>query len=166
MPVLIAARSLRCGMIKARWSRLASEALPTAARLIKQGAVIAVKALGGFHLMADALNEDAVDLLRQRKARPDKPLAVMMTSLRMAAQYCHLTYWDAKTASIFQAPIVLLEKRDKGLKTASKISPDNPYLGCMLPSMPLQHILMRMLNRPLVATSGNLSEEPICIDND
>jgi hydrogenase maturation protein HypF len=144
----------------------ALETLPAAARLIKQGAVIAVKSLGGFHLMADALNEDAVALLRQRKARPDKPMAVMMTSLRMAVHYCHLTHWEAKMLQSAQAPIVLLEKREKGLKAASQISFNNPYLGCMLPSMPLHHILLRMVNGPVVATSGNLSEEPICIDND
>jgi len=144
----------------------ALETLPAAARLIKQGAIIAVKSLGGFHLMADALNDDAIALLRQRKARPDKPMAVMMTSLRMAAHYCHLTHWDAKTLQSAQAPIVLVEKRDKGLKVSLQVSFDNPYIGCMLPSMPLHHILMRMVNGPVVATSGNLSEEPICIDND
>jgi len=143
----------------------ASETLPATVELIKRGAIVAVKALGGFYLIADALNADAVDLLRQRKARPHKPLALMMPSLRMTMQYCDISPLEAELLQSSQAPIVLLRKAQKGLKVSKEVAPENPYLGCMLPSMPLLHILLRMLNRPLVATSGNLSEEPICIDN-
>ncbi len=143
----------------------AAEAIPKAVELIKHGAVIAVKALGGFHLMVDALNTDAVLLLRQRKARPHKPLALMMPSLAMTAQYCQVSPLEAQILGSPQAPIVLLRKVLEGLKVSEQAAPENPYLGCMLPSMPLQHILLKMLDRPLVATSGNISEEPICIDN-
>ncbi len=142
------------------------EALPAAANLIKRGTIVAVKALGGFYLMADALNNDAVGLLRQRKLRPHKPLALMMPSIEMASQYCD--YSDPLEKVLLQspqAPIILLPKAIKGLRVSEQVAPDNPYLGIMLPSMPLLHILSRMVNRPLVATSGNLSEEPICIDN-
>jgi hydrogenase maturation protein HypF len=163
------------------------ETLPATVGLIKRGMIVAVKALGGFYLMADALNADAVALLRERKARPHKPLALMMPSLRMVRQYCQVSSLEGKLLQSPQAPIVLLRKAQsflvlmpdthscssfprkresmEGLKVTEQVAPQNPYLGCMLPSMPLLHILLRMLNRPLVATSGNLSEEPLCIDN-
>jgi len=143
------------------------ESLPATVDIIKRGGIVAIKGLGGFCLMADALNEDAVGLLRMRKARPHKPLALMMPSLEMTDQYCQLEPIEAELLSSSQAPIVLLRKAplSQTPKIARQAAPDNPYLGCMLPSMPLLHILLRMLNRPVVATSGNLSEEPICIDN-
>jgi hydrogenase maturation protein HypF len=137
------------------------ETLPATIELIKQGAIVAVKALGGFYLMADALNDEAVGLLRQRKVRPHKPFALMMPSLEIAAEYCQLTRLESSLLQSAQAPIVLLLKDKNGSKVSQQVAPDNPYLGCMLPSMPLLHILLRMLNRPVVATSGNLSEEPI-----
>lgn len=143
----------------------ALEAILKTVELIKQGRIVGVKALGGFHLVADALNEDAVLLLRQRKARPHKPLALMMPSLQMTAQYCQISSLEAEFLQSSQAPIVLLRKAPEALKVSEQVAPENPYLGCMLPSMPLQHILLRMLEVPIVATSGNLSEEPICIDN-
>jgi hydrogenase maturation protein HypF len=161
------------------------ETLSATVGLIKQGAIVAVKALGGFYLMADALNDEAVALLRQRKIRPHKPLALMMPSLEMTAQYCQMSPLETELLQSSQAPIVLLRKaqsfpsfsNNKNMsfprkresketpKVSDQVAPENPYLGCMLPSMPLLHILLRMVNRPLVATSGNLSEEPICIDN-
>jgi hydrogenase maturation protein HypF len=180
------------------------ETLPAAAELIKRGAIVAVKSLGGFYLMTDALNDAAVVKLRQRKHRPHKPLALMLPSLRMASQYCQIDPLEAELLQSSQAPIVLLRKlqssmsfhndqnmsfphlqlsfphpqlsfphpqlsfprkRESIQRISDQVAPDNPYLGCMLPSMPLLHILLKMLNRPIVATSGNLSEEPICIDN-
>jgi len=142
-----------------------NECLRAAAELIRRGMIVAVKSLGGFYLMADALNEDAVALLRKRKARPHKPLALMMPSFNMIAQYCELSPLETQLLRSAQAPIVLLNKFPYGSRVASSVALDNPYLGCMLPSIPLLHILMRMLDRPIVATSGNISEEPICIDN-
>ncbi|MBF0503682.1 MAG: carbamoyltransferase HypF [Candidatus Omnitrophica bacterium] len=133
--------------------------------MIKQGRIVAVKALGGFYLMADALNEDAVSLLRQRKSRPHKPFALMMPSLDLTAKYCYLDPLEAELIQSAQAPIVLLRKAPEGLKVAESVAPQNPYLGCMLPSMPLLHIFMKTMEGPVVATSGNLSDEPICIDN-
>ena len=141
------------------------ETLSAAAGLIKNGAILAVKGLGGFHLMADALNEEAVAVLRQRKHRPHKPFALMMPSVKIARQYCTISSLEEKLLRSAQAPIVLLRKANDGLRVAQVVAPDNPYLGCMLPVMPLHHILLKMLNRPIVATSANLSEEPICIDN-
>lgn len=141
------------------------ETLPAAVDLIRRGFVVAVKALGGFYLMADALNEEAVILLRQRKRRPHKPLALMMSSLEMTARYCQLDPLEAELLCSSAAPIVLLRKNQQGSKVTGQVAPENPYFGCMLPSMPLLYILLRMFNGPLIATSGNLSEEPICIDN-
>lgn len=141
------------------------ESLAAGAGLIKQGAIVAVKALGGFYLMADASNNDAVSELRKRKARPHKPFAVMMPSLEMLSHYCMVDSQEAKLLQSSQAPIVLLSEKPNGLKVSHQVAPDNPYLGCMLPSMPLLHILMRLIKKPVVATSGNLNEEPICIDN-
>jgi len=142
------------------------EAIPAVVDLIKRGSIIALKALGGFYLIADALNEDAVLLLRERKKRPHKPFALMMTSLLMANQYCEISDLESNLLNSAQSPIVLLSKKQNALKVSNAVAPGNPYLGCMLPSMPLLHIVSRILNRPLIATSGNLSEEPICIDND
>ncbi len=163
------------------------ETLSATVDLVNRGMIVAVKALGGFYLIADALNADAVALLRKRKERPHKPFAVMMPSLEMTAQYCQLGPLESKLIQSSQAPIVLLQKLDSSLsfpratasvgqhdrkresistpKIAPQVSPHNPYLGCMLPSMPLLHTLMKMINKPIVATSGNISEEPICIDN-
>lgn len=141
------------------------DAIERAVDLMVQGHVLAVKGLGGFHLMVDALNLDAVNLLRKRKARPFQPFAVMMATLKMAAQYCQISPLEAKILESAAVPIVLLTKQQEWLKLADAVAPDNPNLGCLLPCMPLQHILMRQLNRPVVATSGNFTEEPICIDN-
>ncbi|MBF0570668.1 MAG: carbamoyltransferase HypF [Candidatus Omnitrophica bacterium] len=142
------------------------EALNQAADLIKEGRIVAVKGIGGFHLMADALNSQAILLLRKRKKRPHKPFAVMMPSLNMASQYCQISFLEAQNLQAPAAPIVLLNKNEEWLKVSEEVAPDNPYLGVLLPCLPLHHILMRILDRPIVATSGNFSEEPICIDND
>ncbi len=160
-----------CGPQVALWDNqgnvvaTAVEAVPTVVTLIKMGAIVAVKGIGGFYLMADALNEGVVASLRHRKERPHKPLALMMPSLEMTERYCQVGPLEQKLLLSSQAPIVLLQKSQTGLKVSQNVVFDNPYLGCMLPSMPLQHVLLRMLKRPIVATSGNLSEEPICIDN-
>jgi len=141
------------------------EAVLKAVEMIKQGGILALKALGGFYLIVDALNEKAVGVLRERKVRPHKPFALLMPSLEMTKQYCHVSEIEEELLISSQAPIVLLDKAPKALTVARSVAFQNPYLGCMLPSMPLLHILSKELNRPLVATSGNLSEEPICIDN-
>ncbi len=141
------------------------DALDKVVDLIKQGHIVAVKGIGGFHLMADALKSQAILLLRRRKERPHKPFAVMMPSLNMASQYCQVSFLEAQNLQSPAAPIILLNKHEEGLKVSDAVAPDNPYLGIMLPCMPLHHILMRKLDRPIVATSGNFSEEPVCIDN-
>ena len=140
------------------------EALDRATEFLAKGKVLALKGLGGFHLMVDARNDEAVDLLRQRKGRYEKPLALMARDLEMAAEICHVHKHAADLLLAAEAPIVLMPvKHDSGI--ADSVAPGNPQLGVMLPYTPLHHQLMRRVEYPLVATSGNLTDEPICTDN-
>ena len=140
------------------------DALLATAEALRAGKIAAVKGLGGFHLLADARNEQAVAELRVRKRRDEKPFAIMFPSDEVALQYCHATETERRMLRSPESPIVLLRRvrPDDGLARA--IAPGNPYLGGMLPYTPLHHLLLRELGFPIVATSGNLSEEPICIE--
>lgn len=132
---------------------------------IRAGKVIAVKALGGFQLLADARQEEVLRELRRRKQREEKPLAVMARDLARANELSRLSQAEELLLTAPEAPIVLLAARpDNGL--APSVAPGNPNIGIMLPSTPLHHLLMRELGFPVIATSGNVSGEPICIDND
>ncbi|MCP4575725.1 MAG: carbamoyltransferase HypF [Deltaproteobacteria bacterium] len=132
--------------------------------LLQQGAVLAVKGLGGFHLSVDALNHEAVVRLRRRKHREEKPLAVMVKDLETARRIVHVNRDEAKLLSSRQKPIVLLEKKPfNGL--SEEVAPLNRYLGVMLPYTPLHVLLMEESSGPLVMTSGNVSEEPITRDD-
>jgi hydrogenase maturation protein HypF len=138
------------------------EALTAAVAAVRDGKVVAVKGLGGFHLVVDAADADAVARLRERKRRPTRPLALMVADLDMAGRLCHLTPAAEALLASPEAPIVLLPRRD-GAPVADGVASGHPDLGLMLPYTPLHHLLMRALARPVVATSGNLSDEPICI---
>jgi hydrogenase maturation protein HypF len=140
------------------------EALEVAARAIVSGQIIAVKGVGGFQLIADARYANVVQTLRDRKHRPAKPLALMMPDLVTVRQHCELSRHEEELLASPKAPIVILRRRNAALPGV--ISPGNPTLGVMLPSSPLHHLLLRRLGFPVVATSGNLSGEPLCIDND
>lgn len=141
------------------------EALVTAARALGEGSVVAVKGLGGFHLMVRAEDEGAVRRLRERKHREEKPLAVMGATLERVRDWCEVNPLEARLLESPEAPIVLLRRRTGGSPTvAPVVAPRNPYLGVMLPYTPLHHLLLREVGGPLVATSGNLSDEPICTD--
>lgn len=137
---------------------------------IREGKIAAVKGLGGFHLMVDARNDKAVIRLRERKHREEKPFAILFPSVKSIRQVCLVSNLEENILLSPESPIVLLQKinreKNKTLYISDSIAPDNPYLGAMLPYTPLHHIIMRELNFPVVATSGNLSDEPICIDND
>lgn len=137
------------------------EALKRGAEQIKLGKVVALKGLGGFHLIVAAENEGAVNLLRQRKLRQEKPLAVMFPDLAAVREYCTIDRAEEELLCSVQAPIVLLKKIRE---LASSVAPHNHYLGVMLPYTPLHLLLLNELKGPIVATSGNLSEEPICTD--
>ncbi len=149
------------------------EALKTTAEMIRSGKIVAVKGLGGFHLIVDARNDEAVLTLRKRKHREEKPLAVMVPSLVSAQELCEISPLEERLLTSPERPIVLLRKRaveqnlkpsTSNLKLSEAVAPKNPYLGLLLPYTPLHHILMKDLGFPVVATSGNLSDEPICTD--
>ena len=147
----------------------ANEALLAAASAIRCGKIVAVKGIGGFHLMADARNEKAVQLLRERKRREEKPFALMFPSLESAKTICEVSPLEERLLRSPEAPIVLLRQKklaicDPESAIAASVAPGNLNLGVMLPSNPLHHLLLAGLNFPIVATSGNLSDEPICTD--
>jgi hydrogenase maturation protein HypF len=135
------------------------------AALLTAGAIVAIKGIGGFHLACDATNSDAVARLRARKNRPDKPFAVMLASLDDIKAHCELNAEEASLLTTVTAPIVLLYRRADST-ISSNVAPANPMLGVLLPYTPLHHILLRDVGRPLVMTSGNLSEMPILTSND
>lgn len=143
----------------------ADDVIAQAARLLQAGAILAIKGLGGFHLACDATDEAAVRTLRERKKRPAKPLAVMMATLEEVKQHCWVSEEEERLLTSPQCPIVLLQWRPES-NISRLVAPRNNYLGVMLPYTPLHHILLRDVGRPLVMTSGNLSEEPIARDND
>ncbi len=140
--------------------------ISSASSLLKGGRILAIRGLGGFQLACDATNETAVNTLRTRKKRPSKPLAVMMTTLEDVAQHCYLQLEEERLLKSPECPIVLLRWRHSSSDICAAVARNLKYLGVMLPYTPLHHLLLRETNRPLVMTSGNLSEEPIAKDND
>jgi hydrogenase maturation protein HypF len=143
----------------------AADAIAQAAGLLRSGTILALKGLGGFHLACDATDPMAVQTLRRRKGRPAKPLAVMLATLDEVRLHCDVSEEEAALLSGPQCPIVLLRWHESST-VARDVAPGNGYLGVMLPYTPLHHVLLRDAGRPLVMTSGNLSEEPIAQHND
>jgi hydrogenase maturation protein HypF len=144
-------------------------ALKAAIKAVREGKIVAVKGVGGFHLLADARSETAVQLLRERKHREEKPFALMFPTLAGAKTVCEVSPLEARLLLSPEAPIVLLRRRPSPISNpkfqiAESIAPGNPNLGVLLPSNPLHHLLMAELGFPVIATSGNLSDEPICTD--
>lgn len=136
-----------------------------AAARLHAGDVVAVKGLGGFHLAVDATNSEAVQRLRERKLRIEKPFAVMVPDLATASQFCRFGAEERELLSHPQRPIVLLPKKSPCM-LADGVAPFNQYLGIFLPYTPIQHLLFRESGlQALVMTSGNVSEEPIAIGN-
>jgi hydrogenase maturation protein HypF len=136
----------------------------TAAALLR-GEIVALKGIGGFQLLADARQASAVARLRQRKHREEKPFALMMPSLEVARAYCETSPAEVELLESQAAPIVLMRPKS-GTDIAWNVAHCSPYLGVMLPYSPLHHLLMRECPFPLIATSGNLSDEPIAITNE
>ncbi len=158
----------KCGPHLELWDRQGQvlvshhDALLATAAAIRQGKVLAIKGLGGFHLVVDAGNELAVQRLRDRKHRPDKPFALMYPNLELIKTYCQVSTLEEQLILSPQAPIVLVKKLNHAYE---RVAPHNPFLGVMLPYTPLHHLLTRELGFALVASSGNYSGEPICINN-
>jgi hydrogenase maturation protein HypF len=144
------------------------DALLEAVAAIADGMIVAVKGLGGFHLMVDAHNDAAVRRLREKKHREEKPLALMYPTLESIKSDCEVSDLEERLLLSPESPIVLLRRksaiRNPQSAISSLVAPGNPYLGVMLPYTPLHQLLMSELGFPVVATSGNLSDEPICID--
>ena len=133
--------------------------------LLRAGSIVAIKGLGGFHLVCDATSDAAVGLLRRRKQRVGKPLAVMVQDLAAARSIAEVDEQERRLLEGRERPIVLVRKRAAETGVSAEVSPGNDFLGVMLPSTPLQHLLCEGMP-PLVTTSGNLAEEPIVHEND
>ncbi len=136
------------------------EALDGAAAALRQGAIVAVKGLGGYHLATDATSERAVAALRGRKHREDKPFAIMTADLAAARQLCIIDDASSALLTSHARPVVLLPRLPDAA-VAPSAAPGNRQLGVMLPYTPLHHLLLAAAGRPLVLTSGNVSDEPI-----
>ncbi len=147
-------------------------ALLGAARALLGGEIVAVKGLGGFHLCCDARSAEAVSRLRERKVRREKPLALMVKDLAAARALCEVSGAAERWLLSPEAPILLLPRLGGGSgagradtgAVAPNVAPESTRLGLMLPATPLHHLLLQAVDAPLVATSGNLSDEPIAID--
>jgi len=138
-------------------------ALNEAAALVIEGGVLALKGLGGFQLLVDATSREAVAKLRARKRREEKPFAVMFPSLEALERDCRVNAQEAELLRSPEAPILLLERTSGGVVDDS-VAPRNPKLGAFLPYTPLHRVLLAGVGRPLICTSGNLSEEPMAIE--
>ena len=159
-----------CGPHVALYDRFKNEInkqdpIDKAVELLKQGSILAIKGLGGYHLAADAVNGDAVMRLRRRKIREEKPFAIMSADLATIRRYADVFEEEEKLLTSMRRPIVLLRKKTPNL-ISDHVAPRNNYFGVMLPYTPLHYLLLKHEFTALVMTSGNLSEEPIAIDND
>jgi hydrogenase maturation protein HypF len=141
------------------------DAVRDVADLLRRGQIVALKGLGGYHLVCDATREDSVAELRERKRREEKPLAVMVGSPEEARGIVNAGPADLAVLTSRRRPIVLLERLSDA-PVAASVAPNNRYLGVMLPYTPLHHLLLHDVERPLVMTSGNVSDEPIAFADD
>lgn len=158
-----------CGPRLSLWASDGSEIesedpLAETVELLRAGAIVAVKGLGGFHLACDASQPKSVQELRARKHRDEKPFAVMVRDLAAARSLSNMSAEEEALLSSRERPIVLVERRDDA-PLASEVAPDVPTLGIFLPYTPLHHVLLREVGVPLVMTSANVAGDPICKDN-
>jgi hydrogenase maturation protein HypF len=133
--------------------------------LLSRGKIVVIKGIGGFHLACDALNAETIGRLRRRKYREDKPFALMAKSVEVVGEYCFVSEAEAALLNSARRPVVLLERRaDARLPEA--VAPRLRTLGFMLPYSPLHQLIFESLESPLVMTSGNVSDEPICYEDE
>lgn len=137
------------------------EALREACLQIRRGAIVALKGIGGFQLIADAKKECAVQTLRERKRRPDKPFALMYRAIEQVKKECILSALEEELLLSKEAPLVIVKAKNP---PQPWIAPNNPCIAAMLPYTPLHFLMLQSLGGPVVATSGNRSSEPICVD--
>ncbi len=143
---------------------LCNDTIKQTVKLIKQGKIVAVKGLGGFHLVCDAKNKKAIDTLRNRKYRPTKPFALMMKDINTVKKYCNLNKKEENVILSNKRPILLLNKKEQ--KLPYNIAPDSNKLGVMLPYTPLHYLLFKEGIEVLVMTSANLRKLPIEYKNE
>jgi hydrogenase maturation protein HypF len=144
----------------------AERAVEAAVAALLEGRILAMKGLGGFQLLVDATNDAAVGALRARKQRDEKPFAVMFPSLEAARVAALLSPAEEAALVADEAPILIVSRRDEAdLRIAPSVAPGIQRLGIMLPYTPLHRVVLAAAGRPLVCTSGNLSEEPMCTDD-
>jgi hydrogenase maturation protein HypF len=157
---------LRMWNEQGRGTATGNTALGAIVDAIKAGKIVAIKGIGGFHLVVDARNALALGRLRERKRREEKPFALMAPSLEAIKTLCEVSDLEERLLLAPEAPIVLLRRKPGGAnrELSAAVAPRNPYLGIMLPYTPLHHLLMGDLGFFIVATSANLSDEPICTD--
>jgi hydrogenase maturation protein HypF len=161
-PVCCPACGPRLRLVHADGTELSGDPIAAAAAALLAGQVLAIKGLGGYHLAVDAGNEAAAAALRARKHREDKPFAVMVPDLSSAAELCQLDETARQLLAGRRRPIVLSPRRPAGAdQIAGSVAPGNSHLGLMLPYTALHHLLLAQTGRPIVATSGNVSDEPI-----
>ncbi len=141
------------------------QALETAIQALHDGKVLALKGIGGYQLLTDARNNHAIEKLRERKNRPRKPFALMLPSLKAAHELCFINQKEQQTLTSAASPIVLLQRRPDS-DIIEPIAPDSSLLGIMLPYSPLHHLLLHGFDAPVIATSGNQQNEPICINQE
>jgi hydrogenase maturation protein HypF len=142
---------------------LAARALQLAAQALRQGEIVALRGLGGFQLLVDAQSDAAVQRLRERKQREQKPLAVLFPDLASVREHCELSSAEEAVLTSAARPIVLGRRRPTS-ELATSVAPGLSELGVFLPSTPLLGLLLAELGFPVVCTSGNLSGEPLCVD--
>lgn len=134
-------------------------------RLLAAGKIVAIKGIGGFHLACDALNKEAVGRLRRRKYREDKPFALMARSVDVIREYCLVSETEEALLNSVRRPVVLLERRSEA-SLPDAVAPGLRTLGFMLPYSPLHYLILETSDRPLVLTSGNVSDEPISYEDE
>ncbi|MGB9378555.1 MAG: carbamoyltransferase HypF, partial [Mycobacteriales bacterium] len=139
---------------------LGPDPLQLTVKMLREGAILAIKGLGGYHLAVDAGNEDAVARLRARKHREERPFALMAADLASARELAEVSAVEAELLTSVGRPIVVLSRAPEAA-VADSVAPRSPSLGVMIPYTPLHHLLMQAYQDPIVLTSGNLSDEPI-----
>jgi len=139
------------------------DALEKAVNLIRKGNIIAVKGVGGYHLVCDAASEETVNRLRERKHREEKPMAVMFPDMNSVKEEVQVNLFEERAIDSIEKPVVIVRKKETST-IAQSVSPDNNTVGVFLPYSPLHLIILRKLKKPIVATSANITDEPIVRD--
>jgi hydrogenase maturation protein HypF len=140
-----------------------AEAVKKAVHSLKGRKIVAVKGIGGYHLMCDATSQETVDALRKKKNREEKPIAVMFPDMEMIKSEAHISPLEERAIRSRERPIVIVRKKHSTV-LADSVSPDNRTVGVFLPYSPLHHIILTTLKKPVIATSANLTDEPIVKD--